>query len=365
MTIDPHAIESLSRGRDSALVTGTNGKTTTTYLLARALGGDVVHNYTGANMHSGIATAYADSDARMAALEVDELHLASIARMTNPRALVLLNLSRDQLHRSHEVARTAASWREAVESTEATIVANCADPNIVAITPPDRVIWFDPGTRWTDDAQVCLRCGGLVHWELSTWWCACGLRMPNPDYRYEDQAVISPGGRRHELHLGIPGDFNYGNAVAAAVAAQAMGIDLDTALARMQSLNSAFGRFQLYDIGGRPARLVLAKNPAGMLAALDLVGDSQVILGINARDVDGRDTSWLYDAPYELLAGRHIGVTGERRHDAALRLDIAGAIPVVNRDIHQLAKTLPAGQLCLIGNYSNFFAWRRERAWPE
>ena len=365
ITIDPRAIETLSRGRQTALVTGTNGKTTTTYLLARALGGDVVHNFTGANMHSGIAAAYADSDARVAALEVDELHLASVATMTKPGVMVLLNLSRDQLHRSHEVARTAASWREAVGSTNALIVANCADPNIVAITPPDRAIWFDPGTRWTDDAQVCLRCGSLVHWELATWWCACGLRMPTADFRYEDRALISRDGRRHEFHLGIPGDFNYGNAVAAAVAAQAMGVDLETALGRMQGLNSAFGRFQLYDIGGRPARLVLAKNPAGMLAALDLVGDSQVILGINARDVDGRDTSWLYDVPFELLAGRQIGATGERRHDLALRLEIAGALPVVSGDIHGLAKALPAGQLCLIGNYSNFFTWRRERAWPE
>lgn len=363
MAVDPRAIERLSRGRASALVTGTNGKTTTTYLLARALGDHVAHNETGANMSTGIVTAYADSDATVAAIEVDELHFGSIARMIDPQVIVLLNLSRDQLSRSHEVGRVVSSWSQTLATGSSTVVANCADPNVVAATPAERAVWFDPGTLWTEDAQVCPKCGVLLDWGPSSWSCACGFAMPTPSYRREGSVLIGPDGDRHDLLLGIPGAFNLGNAVAAVAAANTMGIATDTALDRMAHLDSASGRYMKYDVGGRPARLVLAKNPVGMRAALELVGDAQVIVGINANEADGRDTSWLYDCPFETLAGRRVGAVGRRRHDVALRLEIAGAHPVVGDDVRDAARQLPAGDLYLIGNYSNFVVWRRGHLW--
>ena len=215
MAVDPHAVERLARGRDSALVTGTNGKTTTTYLLAKALGDQVAHNYTGANMATGIVTAYADSEAPVAAIEVDELHFGSIVRMIDPHVVVLLNLSRDQLSRSHEVARVVSAWSETLASGRSTIVANCADPNVVAATPPDRAVWFDPGTRWAEDAHVCPRCGSLIDWTVDSWSCACGFAMPTPSYRRDGTILVGPAGDRHDLRLRIPGEFNHGNAVAA------------------------------------------------------------------------------------------------------------------------------------------------------
>lgn len=363
MAIDPRAIERLARGRDSVLVTGTNGKTTTTHLLARALGDEVAHNYTGANMATGIVTAYADTDARAAAVEVDELHFPSMVAMIQPKVVVLLNASRDQLSRSHEVSRVVTAWADALAESTAVVVANCADPNVVAATPPERAVWFDSGTRWTHDAQVCARCGDLIHWKRDTWSCPCGLSMPLAQFRREGSVVVDPRGHRHDLSLQLPGDFNQGNAVAAVAAAHAMGVPIDTAIARFASMDSAYGRYRLYNVGGRPAQLLLAKNPAGMTTALGLVGDGQVIVGINADDVDGRDTSWLYDAPFEHLAGRQVGAVGRRRHDLALRLEIAGARPIVGVDIHDIARHLPDGNLHLIGNYSNFVKWRRGPLW--
>ena len=363
MRMDPQAITRLAAGRTTALVTGTNGKTTTTYLLARALGEDVAHNETGANMSSGVVTAYADSRAQLATIEVDELHFPAIAKMVEPDVVILLNLSRDQLDRSHEVARVVSRWSKYLATSSATVIANCADPNVVAAAGGERTVWVDPGQHWPDDALTCPRCGGLIAWSDVDWRCDCGFTMPRADYRVEGAAVIGPDGVQHALALSIPGDFNRGNAAFALAAAVVMGVEADTAIARMETLQSASGRYLTYDVGGRPARLVLAKNPAGMRAALGLVGDAQVILGINAREVDGRDTSWLYDAPLEMLAGRAVGVTGERRDDLALRLQIAGADPVVDADINSLARRLPPGELVLVGNYSNFIVWRRGRVW--
>jgi len=361
--VEPQAIEMLSRGRQCLLVTGTNGKTTTSHLLAQALGGDVAHNATGANMQSGVVTALADGDNPVAVLEVDELHFPAIAAAVRPRVVVLLNATRDQLDRSHEVARVAEGWRQSLATLDATVVANAADPHVVAATPPERAIWCDPGTRWHDDARTCPVCGQLLRWRDDSWNCACGFAMPEPAYWLEGDHLVDAAGGSHDLRLAIPGRVNQGNAVMAAAAAAAMGVDIDTALGRMRAVSEASGRFGRYDIGGRPARLILAKNPAGMVAALELVGDAPLILGINARGVDGRDTSWLYDVPFESLAGRVVGVTGERRDDLALRLHLAGVTPLVDADPHRLAAQLPAGELCLLGNYSNFVAWRRGVPW--
>ena len=361
--VDPRAIEMLSRGRECVLVTGTNGKTTTAHLLAQALGGRVAHNSTGANMRSGVVTALAEGDDSVAVLEVDELHFPSIAAAVRPRVVVLLNATRDQLDRSHEVARVAEGWRASLATLDATVVANAADPHVVAATPAERAVWCDPGTRWCSDARTCPRCGQLLSWRDETWRCACDFLMPDAAYLLEGGDLVDPSGCRHDLELAIPGRVNKGNAVMAAAAAAAMGIDIHVSLARMRAVQEASGRFGRYDIGGRPARLILAKNPAGMVTALELVGDSPLIIGINARAVDGRDTSWLYDVPFESLAGRVVGVTGERRDDLALRLHLAGVTPLVDADPRRLAGRMPEGELCLLGNYSNFAVWRRGVPW--
>lgn len=362
--LEPRAIALLSRGRDCVLVTGTNGKTTTSHLIARALGANVAHNATGANMQSGIVTALADTAAPAAVLEVDELHFPAIAAQVRPRVVVLLNATRDQLDRSHEVARVTNRWRESLAELDTIVVANAADPHVVSATPHERAVWCDPGTRWRDDARACPLCGGLLAWSEHAWGCGCGFAMPQPDFRLDGGRLIDRGDDRHyDVTLRIPGRINQGNAVIAAAAASVMAVPLDTALRRMEAVSEASGRFGLFDVGGRPARLVLAKNPAGMVAALELVGDAPVIIGINARAVDGRDTSWLYDVPFESLAGRTVGVTGERREDLALRLHLAGVNSIVDADPHRLAAAMPAGQLCLLGNYSNFAAWSRGDRW--
>ena len=359
-TVDPKAISRLARGREVVLVSGTNGKTTTTHLIAALHEGDVATNATGANMRSGVTAALVDSDARVAVLEVDELYLAQIIRETQCRVVVLLNLSRDQLDRSHEVDRIADAWAAVLRECDVTVVANAADPHVVYAAPAGRTIWFDPGTTWREDARVCPACGELITWNDSGWRCACGLTMPVADYAVRGGTVRTPDGGTHALGLALPGDVNAGNAVAALAVAGLRGLDTSLSLRRLAAVRSVAGRYRSVDIDGRAGRLLLAKNPAGWASTLTMVGDESVVIGINAREPDGRDTSWLYDVPFEVFAGRRVGVTGERRDDLALRLHIAGAEPVVGTDLATICGQLQEGPVTLVGNYTCFMEWHRQ-----
>src|SRR4051812_19622570 len=167
MAIDPDALARLATGHRAALISGTNGKTTTTRMLAAALGtaGPVVTNVRGANMPPGLAAALSDGDAHLAALEVDEAWLPAIAEAVRPEVVVLLNLSRDQLDRNNEVRALSATWRKAVAALEpaTTVVANADDPLTAwAAMASDNVTWVAAGQPWTADASGCPKCGGRL-----------------------------------------------------------------------------------------------------------------------------------------------------------------------------------------------------------
>ena len=365
--IAPDALRSLSAGRRTLVVTGTNGKSTTTRLITAALGGDdgddVASNATGANMGPGLVTALDDDRAGTAVLEVDELHVPAVMRATAPLVVVALNLTRDQLDRTHEVSRTSRVWGDAFAERPVTVVANAADPHVVAAALRGSPVWVDPGLRWTEDATVCPRCGQLLEWIDGRWSSACGLAMPEPDYLLTPDGVRVPGGAHVPLDLKLPGTVNRGNAAFALAAAGVLGVAPEVAAARLADVDTIDGRYARLDLGGRPARLFLAKNPAGWAAALAMIEpESQLVVGINARTADGTDTSWLYDVPFERLAGRTVGAIGDRRDDLAVRLHYAGATPIVDADPVRLAAALPPGPLVVAANYTAFRELRRHVA---
>ncbi len=355
LAVAPDALRSLARGRRTVIVSGTNGKSTTTRLVAAALGGDVATNTGGANMAPGILTALDDSASSTAVLETDELHVPSVIAQTDPEVVVLLNLTRDQLDRTHEVSRTAQVWAKALAGRDVTVVANAADPHVVDAALAAKPVWVDPGTRWTDDASVCPRCGHLLDWSEGRWSSGCGFAMPEPEYALTNAGVRLPDGRRLVVPLKLPGDVNRGNALFAIATAGLFGVPADVAAGRLGEVDDVDGRYARLDLGGRPATLFLAKNPAGWAAALSMIDDDAVLaVGINARIADGTDTSWLYDVPFERLAGRVVGATGDRRADLAVRLHYAGATPVVDADLVRLAAALPPGPLVVAANYTAF-----------
>jgi UDP-N-acetylmuramyl tripeptide synthase len=389
LRLEPDALGVLSARleRGSVLVSATNGKTTTATMAASILergGVELVHNQAGANMAGGIASTLLDAARPRGALagelglfEVDELWLEPVAaRLRGLRAVLVGNLFRDQLDRYGELETIADSWASALRdgpARNAALVLNADDP-LVADLGRDRlglaggedrgdgdgnaghgrVVYFgvDDETlalgavAHAADAKHCRRCGAPYVFDavylghLGHYHCpSCGRRRPSPTVcaravvlegvraaRFE---LCTPDGEA-EVRLALPGLYNVYNALAAAALGVALEIPQADIVAGLQSTSAAFGRGETMDVGGRELRIVLVKNPAGaneVLRTLTLEPGEHDVLGVlNDNTADGRDVSWVWDADYELLAGRvrRFTCAGTRASELAVRLKYAG-----------------------------------------
>jgi len=365
LKIDPELLAHLAAGRRIALISGTNGKTTTTRLTAAALGalGPVATNSLGANMPTGHTSALAKAGhTPYAVLEVDEHYLRQVIEATTPQVVALLNLSRDQLDRAKEVAMMAGLWRDALRGRQVSVVANADDPMVVwaASEAPD-VTWVASGQRWHDDSWVCPNCGAHIERQSGEWWCTgCPLRRPIPQWSVDGDAVVDPEGKRHHVRLQLPGRVNVANAATALAVAAHFAVPLADAVPRLSEVASIAGRYATVRRGAHTIRLLLAKNPAGWLEAFDMAEDAPTLLSINARDPDGLDTSWLYDVDFSPLRGRDVLITGDRAMDLAVRLEV-NEVPFAHVPTFAAAlAAVPPGRLEVIANYTAFQDIRAE-----
>jgi UDP-N-acetylmuramyl tripeptide synthase len=370
--MEPHAISALA-GRlecGSALISATNGKTTTAAMAASILeraGISLVHNQAGANMAGGIASTLLSAArpgkriaGELGLFEVDEFWLDRLIPQLSPRAVVLGNLFRDQLDRYGELDAIADRWRGALDSSigrRARLVCNADDPLLADLARERETLYFGieddslslPGLSHAADAKHCRRCGAPYAFDaiylghLGRYHCpACGQQRPSPTvYAGEVELegvrrarfrLTTPAGSAR-VELALPGVYNVYNALAAAALATALDVPLATIVAGLQGTAAAFGRAETVSVAGRDARILLVKNPAGaneVLRTLALEPGEHDLLGVlNDRTADGHDVSWIWDADFELLAGRvrRAVCSGTRAAELALRLKYAGVEP--------------------------------------
>jgi len=359
----------------SVLVSATNGKTTTSRLLAAgaaAAGSSLVTNSEGSNLERGIAAAFlkADRSADLGLFEVDEAALPAVARSARPQVIVLMNLFRDQLDRYGELETLLDLWRELLAELDhhpnpPTLVLNADDPNIASLGEGRaNVIWF--GVNDTShsvdslahaaDATTCRTCSTALEHDavlvghLGHWRCPTGdSQRPKPtisatavSLRSTGQSVtISYPDRRGTttevaIESSLPGLHNTYNIVAALASSLAISDrhgrprNTDTVAIAIGDTGAAFGRGELVEINGKTLQLLLAKNPTGVnqnvRTILSEPNELHVLVLLNDRTADGQDVSWIWDVDWEPLQARlgSITIAGDRAWDLALRFRYGG-----------------------------------------
>ena len=363
LKLDPELLTRLSKDRKIVLVSATNGKTTTTRLIASAMTplGEIATNAFGANMPTGHVSALAAApNAKYGVLECDEKYVPAVLKETRAGVVALMNLSRDQMDRAAEIWLLAGKWRRALEEAPDThVVANCDDPLVTwGASTAKSVTWVAAGQHWREDSWSCPECGGPLDREGVNWGCReCSFARPKPEWILHGERVTTPSGQTYELTgLQLPGRANRSNAAIALAVVSRFGIEPETALPLLAQVKSVAGRYTTVEHEGRTIRLLLAKNPAGWLEAFDVLqpAPGPVALSINAQVPDGRDTSWLWDVDYRILRGRPVWATGARRLDLAARLEAAELDFTVVDDIDQAVMAVPPGHLDVIANYTAF-----------
>jgi UDP-N-acetylmuramyl tripeptide synthase len=412
--LEPEAISELAARlpRGSVIVSATNGKTTTTAMIASVLeraGMAIVHNRAGANMAGGVASTLLAAtrpgrrmDGEIGLFEVDEFWLEAMAEQLSPRAILLGNLFRDQLDRYGELETIADRWAGVLAgpAREARLVLNADDPLISDLgREHPGVIYFGveddamamPEMQHASDSKHCRRCGAAYTYDavylghLGRYRCtSCGQTRPVPAVRAErirlrgtrgSTFTLSTPGGSAELELPLPGLYNVYNALGACALCLALEIPLEQIVTGLGAVAAAFGRAETIRVGAVELSILLIKNPAGaneIFRTLTLEDSELDVLAVlNDRTADGRDVSWVWDADYEILAGRVRRVTcaGTRAAELALRLKYAGVptdrlhvIPSLPAALDDALADAPGGRLFALPTYTALLELRDELA---
>jgi UDP-N-acetylmuramyl tripeptide synthase len=379
--LDPAAIDRLAARltAGSALVSATNGKTTTTAMAAEILRPSyrLGHNAAGANLVSGVASSLlASPEAELGLFEVDEGALPELLQRLRPRAVCLGNLFRDQLDRYGELELVAERWREALGDIpeETRVVFNADDPQLAAVgesRPNSLAFGLDdprvarPSLQHAADSKYCIRCGAPYEYAAAYVGHLGDYRCPRGHHARPALAVAareieleglerasflltSPEGSRR-IELRLPGLYNVYNAVAAASLTLALGAELDEIASGLERFSAAFGRFERIAVGDKRILLLLIKNPAGANEVVRTLADGGVprvlVVALNDEIADGRDVSWIWDVDFEpLLPGlERLVVSGGRAEELGLRFRYGGLADHAIEVERDLARALDRG----------------------
>lgn len=320
------------------VVSGTNGKTTTTKMVVQLLeaqGLKVFTNRTGSNFVRGVAAALLGEmsltgklDADIAVLELDEAHAVHFVKMVKPRYALLLNVLRDQLDRFGEIDTTRRMLANVAQATTGTVVLNREDPRIRSLadntSAGTKVSYYGLSDQLrelfpSDDQLRATGTAGAATPDLPE------ATVTLDSFKGTD-AVFTIDGKQANGTINLYGVYNIYNAAAAiALTREVLGTNLDETklLAELEHIAPAFGRGETLTVNGQTLQLLLVKNPSGFrlsLASAD-ARDYATMIAINDAYADGRDVSWLWDVDFHSLTQGGVStVTGVRAYDMALRL---------------------------------------------
>lgn len=398
-TLDPHLSRKLAKNlpHGIVMVTGTNGKTTCTKLIAAALeanGERVLTNSTGSNLKRGITSALISAASlrgrftqTVGLFEVDEASLRRVTPDLAPQHIVVLNLFRDQLDRYGELDTTAALIGEGIAATTARLYLNADDPLVASLSryavSANRVSYFGiddlpagtvPDGQTAPDSDRCPICRSRLEFSRVFYGHLGHYTCPNGDFERPQPTVeitgvtsadasgsrftVAVDGSPSEIEFPLAGTYNMDNALAALALTNGLGVDQAVVARSLASTVAAFGRVETLELAGRTVYLLLVKNPVGLSQVLQTfvtgLAAPRLLFAIADLQADGRDVSWLWDVPLEQLipADAVVLTSGIRGADMSLRLHYAGIssdlVQPLDAAVRRLVDETPAGGTAFI-----------------
>lgn len=369
LRVCPGLLGVVSRGVKTVVVTGTNGKTTTSRIIEKMLEDANMRcfaNRSGSNLIQGITAEFVYHSTitgrpkyGYAVIECDEAASKSVCRYINPAVVLVTNVFRDQLDRYGEVLTTLENIKTGIKNSPNAVVCLNADCSMSASIAKDignRVIFYGIDTEIykervseVSDASYCLYCKTEYEYDYVTYGHLGGFHCPNCGYKRPEAQVsvtkvicqtpdsstvlMNVSGEEKEVLIAIPGGYNIYNAAAAVSVSNALGLPLETSVKSVGSFECGFGRMEKFLLDDHPVRMILVKNPAGCNQVLNFLSnmDQETFFAclLHDNDCDGTDVSWIWDVNFEKL--RDMGdmltgvvCSGTRAFDMALRLKYAG-----------------------------------------
>lgn len=362
LKIDKSILKTVSKGYKVILVTGTNGKTTTTSMIYNILKENkfnVITNSTGANLYAGIVACFISNysffkrkENQYAVIEVDEANVKFITEYLTPEIITVTNLFRDQLDRYGEVYTTLVKILEGINKVpESKLVLNGDESLLGRLDLKNPVVYYGFNTPIKEnasldlnaDAKFCKFCKAPYSYDLVTYnhlgsfYCPeCGYKRAELNYAVnkifdltaENSSVLI---NDTEVFISQSGAYNIYNGLCAFSIAKELGIEDSVIKASLQNQSSSFGRQEQITIDNKDVQIILVKNPAGYNQALDTLAlnknEFSAAFMLNDNYADGRDVSWIWDVDFEKISALNIEdifVSGIRMYDMAVRLKVAG-----------------------------------------
>ena len=369
LALYPDILGELAKGVTSIVVTGTNGKTTTSRMIEKSMedsGMDYFSNKSGANMLSGIVAEFAmnctltgKNKHKYALVECDEAHFKNVSKYIDAKCVVVTNVFRDQLDRYGEVTHTLNSILTGIKNSPNAVVCINADCSLSVSMKdqiPNKVVFYGVESeiyknrvQEVSDAPYCIKCKTEYVYDYVTYGHLGGFRCPKCGYHRPDAQVavekvlestadsskilVRFGGKEYEATVNLPGGYNIYNATAMIAAGYVMGMDDKVIINALNSFECGFGRMEKFTVNNTDVRMILIKNPAGCNQVLNFLSNltepALFIVALNDRFADGTDISWIWDVDFEklnnisdMLTG--VWVTGRRADEMAMRMKYTG-----------------------------------------